>query len=95
MAFLKLFGNALFGQRASAGLKRRTSLWLLLAVSVGFCAMAPMPLRGKVNTPANVPLVAAKLAEIKGIAVEEIAEATARNFERLFLRTVPRSSDAG
>ena len=47
MAFLKLFGNALFGQRASAGLKRRTSLWLLLAVSVGFCAMAPMPLRAQ------------------------------------------------
>jgi TatD DNase family protein len=57
--------------------------------------LAPMPLRGKLNTPANVPLVAAKLAEVKGIAVEEIAEATARNFERLFLRTVPRSSDAG
>jgi TatD DNase family protein len=53
--------------------------------------LAPMPLRGKVNTPANVPLVAAKLAEIKGLAVEQIAEATAANFERLFLSTVPRS----
>jgi TatD DNase family protein len=53
--------------------------------------LAPMPLRGKVNTPANVPLVAAKLAEVKGLSVEEIAEATGRNFERLFLGTVPRS----
>jgi TatD DNase family protein len=53
--------------------------------------LAPMPLRGKVNTPANVPLVAAKFAEVKGLPIERIAEATARNFERLFLGTVPRS----
>ena len=54
--------------------------------------LAPMPLRGKVNTPANVPLVAARLAEVKGLSVERIAEATTANFGRLFLRTVPRSS---
>ena len=54
--------------------------------------LAPMPMRGKVNTPANVPLVAAKLAEIKGLAVERIAEVTAANFERLFLGNVPRIS---
>jgi len=51
-----------------------------------------MPLRGKVNTPANVPLVAARLAEVKGLPIERIAEATSRNFDDLFLRTVPRSS---
>jgi len=56
--------------------------------------LAPMPLRGKINTPANVPLVAAKLAEIKGLSVERIAEATAANFERLFLGNVPRTSSA-
>ena len=54
--------------------------------------LAPMPLRGRTNTPANVPLVAAKLAAIKGLTVERISEATALNFERLFLGTVPRSS---
>ena len=54
--------------------------------------LAPMPLRGKVNTPANVPLVAAKLAEIKALTIEEIAAVTAANFERLFLRNVPRDS---
>jgi TatD DNase family protein len=53
--------------------------------------LAPMPHRGKVNTPANVPLVAAKLGEIKGLEIERIAEATAANFERLFLGNVPRS----
>ena len=54
--------------------------------------LAPMPLRGKVNTPANVPLVAAKLAEIKALTIEEIAAVTSANFERLFLRNVPRNS---
>jgi TatD DNase family protein len=53
--------------------------------------LAPVPFRGKVNTPANVPWVARKLAEIKSIGVEEIAGVTARNFERLFLSNVPRS----
>ena len=53
--------------------------------------LAPMPFRGKVNTPANVPLVARQLAEIKAMPVEEIAAVTSRNFERLFLRSVPRS----
>jgi TatD DNase family protein len=53
--------------------------------------LAPMPFRGTVNTPALVPLVARQLAEIKGVAIEEIATATSRNFERLFLGSVPRS----
>jgi TatD DNase family protein len=47
--------------------------------------LAPMPLRGKVNTPANVPWVAKRLAEIKGVSVEQIAAITSQNFERLFL----------
>ena len=46
--------------------------------------LAPMPYRGKLNTPALVPLVAAKLAELKGISVVEVARATSENFERLF-----------
>ena len=53
--------------------------------------LAPMPLRGKVNTPANVPLVARQLADVKAVSVEDIAAVTSRNFERLFLGTVPRS----
>ncbi len=48
--------------------------------------LAPMPFRGKVNEPAHVALVAARLAEIKGLSVQAIAEATSENFERLFLR---------
>jgi TatD DNase family protein len=53
--------------------------------------LAPMPFRGKVNTPAYVPLVARQLAHIKSLPLEEVAVVTSRNFERLFLSSVPRS----
>jgi TatD DNase family protein len=37
-----------------------------------------------------VPLVAQQIAEVKGVSVEAIAQATSENFERLFDR-VPSS----
>lgn len=46
--------------------------------------LAPVPFRGKTNTPALVPHVAARLAELKGVALEVLAEATTANFEALF-----------
>ncbi len=46
--------------------------------------LAPVPYRGKTNSPAYVPHVAAQVAQVKGLAVEQVAEATSRNFERLF-----------
>lgn len=46
--------------------------------------LAPTPLRGTRNESANVPLIAAKLAELKGITIEAVAEATTRNARKLF-----------
>jgi TatD DNase family protein len=46
--------------------------------------LAPAPFRGKTNTPALLPWVAEKMAELKGVSVDEIAEVTSENFERLF-----------
>lgn len=46
--------------------------------------LAPVPHRGKTNNPSFVPLVAARLAELKGCSVEAVAEATTRNFRELF-----------
>ena len=58
--------------------------------------LAPVPYRGKVNSPAYVPWVARQLAEVKGLDVETVAASTSRNFELLFDRTVgagrPQSS---
>jgi TatD DNase family protein len=46
--------------------------------------LAPAPHRGKTNTPALVPLVAAELARIKGLDVHEVARQTSINCEQLF-----------
>jgi TatD DNase family protein len=46
--------------------------------------LAPVPHRGKVNNPSFVPHVAAMVAQVKGLPVEEVARATSANFERLF-----------
>ncbi len=46
--------------------------------------LAPVPFRGKTNTPALVPHVAKQLAQIKGLSVEAVAAATSANTERLF-----------
>ena len=53
--------------------------------------LAPMPHRGKPNTPAWVPHVAAELARVKGLAVEEVARATSDNFDRLFRSRTPET----
>jgi len=46
--------------------------------------LAPVPYRGKTNMPAYVPHVARQIAELRGMALEAVAEVTSRNFERLF-----------
>jgi len=50
--------------------------------------LAPVPYRGRVNSPAYVPWVARQLAEVKKLEVEAVAAATSRNFEQLFWRTL-------
>jgi TatD DNase family protein len=47
--------------------------------------LAPVPYRGKRNEPAFVVETARKLAEVKGVSLEEIERATDGNFHRLFL----------
>jgi TatD DNase family protein len=55
--------------------------------------LAPVPHRGRLNTPAWVPHVAQALADAKGLPLETVAEATTRNFETLF-RLPPLGGDA-
>ncbi len=47
--------------------------------------LAPMPYRGKTNSPSYVPYVAAQLAQIKNLPVELVAQKTSQNFEALFV----------
>ncbi len=46
--------------------------------------LAPAPHRGKRNEPAWVSLTAQTLAGLRGISEQEIAQATTKNFNRLF-----------
>jgi TatD DNase family protein len=46
--------------------------------------LAPHPFRGKTNSPAWVPYVAQQVAQLKECSVQEIADATSSNFDRLF-----------
>ena len=46
--------------------------------------LAPVPYRGKINSPAYVPFVAHQIAELKALPVETVAQATSANFEQLF-----------
>ncbi len=51
--------------------------------------LAPVPLRGRRNEPANVAHTAKVLASVKGVDVAEISRVTTANFLRLFSRVVP------
>ena len=53
--------------------------------------LAPVPYRGKINEPAYVVKTAEKLAELRGISIEEIAEITTRNFYNLYLKAKERN----
>ena len=49
--------------------------------------LAPVPYRGKTNTPSYVPFVAKQLAELRGCTSEAIGALSTANFHRLFRRT--------
>ena len=51
--------------------------------------LAPVPFRGKLNTPALVPHVAKALAEALGCSVDELAAQTTANTRRLFKLPAP------
>ena len=46
--------------------------------------LTPVPLRGKRNEPGYVKYVAQKVAELRGISFEEVAEITTKNARKLF-----------
>jgi len=46
--------------------------------------LAPAPFRGKPNESSYLPRIAERLAEVKGVPLEEVARATTASFRRLF-----------
>ena len=55
---------------------------LLIGTDAPF--LAPVPRRGRRNEPAYVRFVAETLAQVRGVSVDEIAEAVRRNARMLF-----------
>ena len=50
--------------------------------------LAPMPFRGKTNQPAYVKYVAQEIANLRGISLDEVMQATTQNFFNLFKHAV-------
>ena len=46
--------------------------------------LAPHPNRGKRNEPSYIPLIAAEIAQLRGIAVEEVERVTTENAHRFY-----------
>ncbi len=46
--------------------------------------LAPTPHRGKRNESSYIPLIAAKIADVKGLTLDEVAKVTTRNAKELF-----------
>jgi TatD DNase family protein len=50
--------------------------------------LAPVPWRGKRNEPGYLPYTAEKVAELKNISIEKVAEQTSKNVMKLFNLTI-------
>ena len=47
--------------------------------------MAPVPMRGKLNTPAYIPYIITRMSEAYGVSEEEVCRQTTENATRIFL----------
>jgi TatD DNase family protein len=56
----------------------------LLLVETDSPYLAPQPVRGRPNEPANVTHTARFVADLRGVSYEELERAVAANFERVF-----------
>lgn len=59
--------------------------WMVLETDAPY--LTPVPFRGKRNEPAYLEHVVAKLAETKGISIEEVAAVTTSNAQKVFQKT--------
>ncbi len=53
--------------------------------------LSPVPHRGKRNEPSYIPLIAQRVADIKGMSVEEVMKQTTLNAQKLFERSGERA----
>ena len=56
--------------------------WLVLETDAPY--LTPVPFRGKRNESSYLKYVVARLAEVKGVTVEEVAAVTTANAQKIF-----------
>ena len=84
MGFLLSFaGPVTYPKSAAAGVAKEIPLDKML-IETDCPFLAPQAHRGKRNEPSYVSYVATKIAEVKGISYESVADVTAANAIRLF-----------
>ena len=87
--YISVSGIITFGKSADEIRNTISSLPLdRLLVETDAPFLAPAPKRGGRNEPAFVRYTAEKLAELKGVDIEEIESQTTKNFFRLFNKAV-------
>jgi TatD DNase family protein len=83
---LSFAGMITFANKALDPLREAAALAPLdrILVETDSPYLTPHPFRGKLNEPARVALTAARVAEIRGMSLPDLAEATTANARRLF-----------
>jgi TatD DNase family protein len=81
--YISFTGIVTFGDRAYDDLVRYVPLDRLL-LETDSPYLAPVPYRGKTNTPAYLPAIASRVAELKEIGYEDLVSAASRNASDLF-----------
>jgi TatD DNase family protein len=82
--FLSLSGIVTFKSAQELRAVARFAPLERLLIETDCPLLAPVPYRGKRNEPTYVVQVANTIAEVKGLALDQVAEATRRNTEELF-----------
>ncbi|MBI1908005.1 TatD family hydrolase [Candidatus Uhrbacteria bacterium] len=75
-------GIVTFGKNVQDAVREIPLAQIMLETDAPY--LTPAPLRGKRNEPRYVEYVAEKIAELKGISVDEVARVTTENAVRLF-----------
>jgi TatD DNase family protein len=80
--YVSFTGIVTFGKNVMAAAKVIPLSQIMIETDSPY--LTPAPHRGRRNEPVNVEHVAAKIAELKDISVEEVAKVTTENAVRLF-----------
>ncbi|STP13052.1 deoxyribonuclease, TatD-related [Helicobacter mustelae] len=73
------FGNA---KKITAVLPKIPEDRILLETDAPY--LAPVPFRGKRNEPSLIPIIAQKIAEVRGICLAELEQISTQNAQRIF-----------